>query len=146
MKTACLRQPVCRERHAGKCIILARGLGAENALTLRRMLEALHFSVVLAGTLEAAVAACRNAPALLLAPATEEGLRLLWLTRRRAGKAVPRLAILPEADVETTLQALAAGAQECLTLPCDMQLLAQRLRQAQTPPLEGGRHVRFAAS
>ncbi len=147
MKTACLPSLARRVHGSTKCVLLARGLGAENVLALRRMLEALHFPVVVAGTLKAAMAACRNnAPALLLTPTTEEGLRLLWLARRRMDKAVLRLAILTQPHVELTLQALAAGAQECLSLPCDMQLLAQRLRQMRAAMMDKERDVRLAAS
>jgi len=130
MQTTCLPLLAHRDDAAGKCVILARGMGAKNVLRLRRMLETLRFSVVVVETLEAALAACRGGNAPLLAPANDFGFRLMWLLRQR-GIDAPRIAVLPEASVEGTLQALAAGAHECLAWPFEATLLAQRLRQAQ---------------
>lgn len=130
MKTACLSLPAHRDETASKCVILASGLGARNVLRLRRMLETLRFSVTVVETLEAALAACRRHHAPVLAPANETGFRLMWLLRQHDID-VLRIAILTEAGVEGTLQALAAGAHECVTWPFESTLLAQRLRQAQ---------------
>ncbi len=131
MKTASLpllSLPAEAGRMDGNCIILADGLGVGKALRMRRMLEALQYTVTMVDSLELALSACRRGAALVVAPASEAGFRLLWLLRR-AGYDIPCIAVLAEPSIESTLQALAAGAGECLTWPFDITLLAQRMRQ-----------------
>ena len=145
MQTACLSLPVQRDETASKCVILARGMGARNVLRLRRMLEGLCFSVTVVETLEAALTACRGGDVPVLAPANDAGFRLMWLLRQR-GVGAPRIAVLPEASVEKTLLALAAGAHECLAWPFETTLLAQRLRLARAAMADESPRPRLAAS
>ena len=117
---------------AATAVILARGIPAKTVLALKRLLEELRFRVVVAGTRDAALRACEDGAALLLAPADDGGAGLFWGLRRAcAGSAGPcGIAVATdEADAALVLDMLAAGADDCLVWPFNGRLLAQRLEQ-----------------
>lgn len=119
---------------AADAILLARGMEAKTVLALKRQLENLHFRVIVAGTVRAALAAaCSEKAALLLAPAGDEAAALFWrLQQLHTPSARPFcIAIMEEDRAESALvlDMLTAGADDCLVWPFGTRLLAQRLEQ-----------------
>ncbi len=119
---------------AATAVVLARGLGAKTVLAIKRQLEGLNFRVVVAGTQEAALAACGREAALLLARADETGAALFWRLRRlHEGEDRPLCVAIAEekrAGTGLVLDMLAAGADDCLVWPFGGRLLAQRVGRA----------------
>jgi len=120
---------------ARKCVIVAAGGMTLFAAQLRRMMEAMGFSVAVAGGVEEAVAMCwQGMPDVLLMPqdmADGQALRLIRGARRMPrGKHGALFSYGERPDAERLCMLVREGVNDCMIQPLSPAMLEMKLRQA----------------